>query len=403
MQLIIDENIPFAEAFFSSVTPDPLVKVPGRHLARHVDSALLTDARALIIRSVTRVDRDLLEKCPNLSFVGTCTIGTDHIDSEACAERGIKVVSAPGCNANSVVEYVFSALAALNIDWRQKTVGIVGCGNVGGALFRRLVDLGVACKVYDPLFDVGLFDPAYREQLSALRVNRLEDLLGADIVSLHTPLTTSGPYPSKHLLGYRELKLLRPGAVLLNAGRGPVIDNQALFQIVQERADLQVVLDVWEREPEVPLALMDSIAIASPHIAGYSFDGKAAGTAMIYKRFCEHFQRPVTTLLESVLPEYKGPELTLPNASEIDCLSDSDLINHIVLQAYNVLDDDLLMRDTLKDAAARSAEVASAFDQLRKNYPVRREFGSFKFSVDLANQVYTRQLQSVFLSLGFFL
>ncbi len=401
MQLIIDENIPFADEFFSSVTSQLLIKVPGRNLAAQVDRSVLAKARALIIRSVTRVDNALLDLCPNLTFVGTCTIGTDHIDMAACADRNIEVVSAPGCNANSVVEYVFSALAALGVDWRQKTVGIIGCGNVGGALFRRLQGLRVACKVYDPLLDLSAADSQYHAAVAAARVNDIHELLDCDIVSLHTPLTTSGPYPSKHLLGYAELKQLRYGSVLLNAGRGPVIDNRALLRRLQECKDLQVVLDVWEMEPVVSLPLMDLVALATPHIAGYSFDGKAAGTAMIYAALCEHLQVPQSVLLAAVLPAYNGAELTLPVDTQLSDNNLAELINHIILQAYNIREDDISMRKALQQAAINASGVAQAFDQLRKNYSVRREFPCFRFSAELTETVRAHGLQPLLRNLGF--
>ena len=353
MKIVADENIPLAQAFFSHL--GEVVTRPGREL----QAADLIDADALIVRSVTRVDQRLLDHSP-VAFVGTCTIGVDHLDLGYLAERGIAHASAPGCNADSVVEYVFSALSALDQPWQGQTFGIIGCGNVGGRLYRRLRELGVDCRCYDP-FLTAEDNPD---------LDTLEQVLDADIVSLHTPLTQTGAHPTHHLLGQEEIRKLKPGAMLLNCGRGPVIDNKALLSVLKQRPDLRVVLDVWEPEPNINLALLEQVTLGTPHIAGYSFDGKVRGTEMIYNALCATQKIAPTRHAEDLLTAFSAPEIDL---SVLD--SDWQRLRHAVLQAYDIRDDDGRLR-----AAAKANNMAVDFDALRKHYPQRREFFNYHIS-----------------------
>ena len=355
MKLVVDENIPLAQAFFSQL--GEVVPLPGRELC----AADVRDADALIVRSVTRVDETLLAGSA-VSFVGTCTIGVDHLDQGYLEERGIAVASAPGCNANSVVEYVFSALSALDQPWQGKLFGIIGCGNVGGHLYRRLRALGIACRCYDPF----LTDANNPDLCS------LAEVLQADIVCLHTPLTVDGPHPSHHLLGKRELRTLGSGTLLINAGRGAAIDNAALLEVLAERPDLQVVLDVWEPEPALNPELLAKVALGTPHIAGYSYDGKVRGTEMIYQALCRHLrQAPRVSAAQLLRPEGATLGLTVTE--------DWPTVRAAVLGAYDIRDDDRRLRA----AAADPVTLPAAFDQLRKHYPQRREF--FNYAVALAD------------------
>lgn len=355
LKIVVDENIPFAEAFFAPL--GDVVRLPGRTMT----AADVRDADALVVRSVTPVNAALLAGS-SIKFVGTCTIGTDHLDLDYLQANNIGFSSAPGCNANSVVEYIFSALCALNIDWRSMNIGIVGCGNVGGHLYRRLREFGVSCRCYDPLLS--------SDKNSDLTT--LAEVLGCDIVCLHTPLTQTGPHPSFHLLGEAELNLLKPGSVLINAGRGGVIDNRALLEFLQKKPDVRVVLDVWEGEPNINTELMALVDLASPHIAGYSFDGKVAGTEMIYKALCRHFNLPVAQSAASLMPTEKAT-LGIPSGE-----SDFAILRELILSAYDVRDDDARMRARLAPLAGQ--DLAEGFDYLRKNYPERRELSHFQIA-----------------------
>ncbi len=377
MKLVVDENIPLAEAFLGSL--GEVVALPGRELSA-VD---VRDADALVVRSVTRVDASLLADS-RVSFVGTCTIGVDHLDRDYLQRRGIAFASAPGCNANSVVEYVFSALCALDQPWQGKVFGIIGCGNVGGHLHRRLRALGIECRCYDPF--LGLADnPDLCE---------LAEVLKADVVCLHTPLTIDGPFPSFHLLGESELQALRPGALLLNAGRGAAIDNAALLKVLAQRPDLRVVLDVWEPEPALNPQLLQRVSLATPHIAGYSYDGKVRGTEMIYQSLCRH---------KGLKPEISAGELLArdegerPTISLQSMASDWENIRLAVGTAYDIRADDRRLR-----TAAKTPEtLPAAFDALRKHYPRRREFFHYRVSTESGAAGKNRPLQRELAVLGF--
>ncbi len=379
MLIVADENIPFADDFFATLAaPDQPVRVPGRNLLDHLDAVTLAQVEVLVIRSVTRIDEALLAACPLLRFVGTCTIGTDHIDLQACEQRGIQVVSAPGCNANSVVEYVFAAFAALALHWQDKRVGIIGCGNVGGALFSRLQALDVACTVYDPPLQRSPQRRATLPGIDDALTPTLADVMRCDIVCVHAPLTTAGLDSTYHLVDEQALSLLPANAVLVSAGRGAVVDNTALFSFLQQRNDVRVVLDVWEPEPDISVDLLQQVHVATPHIAGYSFDGKAKGTEMIYQALCHFLQKPVSTLLENLLPAYAGEPLQLAQHSATDI---SQVSQQLVRQAYDIRADDRRTRDAIR-ADLDCAQRAAAFDRLRKEYPQRREF--YCFTLDKA-------------------
>lgn len=343
MNIIADQNMPLVEALFA---PFGVVRLlPGRAIS----AADVREADVLLVRSVTKVDRELLEGSA-VRFVGSATIGTDHIDLEYLAEAGIEFAYAPGCNAEAVVQYDLAVMSHLLPDWRNKTVGIVGCGNVGGRLYRRLLDLGVTCAVYDPFFSVN--DIADLGDLAAV--------IACDIICLHTPLTTDGDYPSYHLFNEDILKSLKPDALLINAGRGAVIDNQALLNAFRQGFTAQVALDVWEAEPRVDRDLMAFVAMATPHIAGYSLEGKINGTAMIHRAFHDWSGQGA--------PEDKHDNRDAVSPIIVDNL------NQAILHTYNVARDDQRMRAAIND---NTIPVAQSFDQLRKDYPVRREFSHY--------------------------
>lgn len=356
MKIVVDENIPLAEAFFAHL--GEVIALPGRTL-RPEDVA---DADALIVRSVTEVNRALLEDS-RVGFVGTCTIGVDHLDQAYLQSRGIPYHSAPGCNANSVVEYVFSALCALDQPWDGQILGIIGCGNVGGHLYRRFKALGVECRCYDPFLTLADIPD----------LTDLKTVLQSDIICLHTPLTNNGAFPTWHMLGEKELLSIKPGAVLLNAGRGPVIDNRALAGVLEQRSDLRVVLDVWEPEPAIDLALLEQVDLGTPHIAGYSYDGKVRGTEMIYQALCQHLGIEPQHAAKDLLPALDGAQLDL---AAIAARDDWQVIRTAVLQAYDIRTDDARLRA----AAAEAEPIAKSFDLLRKNYPKRREFYNYRLT-----------------------
>ncbi len=358
MKIVADENIPLINEFFGRL--GEVVRLSGRQM----NAKDVRDADALIVRSVTKVNSQLLEGS-KVKFVGTCTIGVDHLDQAYLDGHGITWASAPGCNANSVVEYVYSALSHLNINWLGLRVGIIGRGNVGGLLYKRLKAQGVDVVCYDPHLD----DTQNTDLVS------LETLLACDVISMHTPLVKSGAHPSFHLLGADELRKLKKGAVLLNAGRGAVINNQALLQVLNERPDLRVVLDVWEPEPNISLALLDKVELGTPHIAGYSYDGKLNGTEMIYQACCRAFGLGTQASLQSLVPPLENNQLTIQ--PEDDIWSNT---KRLIKQVYDIAADDARLRELAVQTRAGKADFGLGFDNLRKHYPTRREFHNYRIN-----------------------
>ncbi|MFK0088354.1 4-phosphoerythronate dehydrogenase PdxB [Pseudomonas sp. NPDC090755] len=353
MLIVADENIPLLDAFFAGF--GEIRRYPGRA----IDAACVRDADVLLVRSVTRVDRALLEGS-KVRFVGTCTIGTDHLALDYFAEAGIQWSSAPGCNARGVVDYVLGSLLTLaeldGAELSQRTYGVVGAGEVGGRLVEVLRGLGWKVLVCDPPRQA-------REGGDYVGLQRILD--ECDVISLHTPLSREGEHATWHLLGDAQLARLRPGAWLINASRGPVIDNRALRDALLEREDVLAVLDVWESEPQVDLELADLCVLATPHIAGYSLDGKQRGTAQIYQAFCAWRSEPALVQLADLLPQ--------PWLADIGLQAETDpawALATLCRAVYDPRRDDADFRRSLSsDVQAQKA----AFDALRKHYPHRRE------------------------------
>ena len=375
MKIVADENIPLVEAFFSRL--GEVVRLPGRTMT----AADVRDADALIVRSVTKVNAALLAGS-KVKFVGTCTIGVDHLDQDFLQSNAIAWSSAPGCNANSVVEFVYAALCHLDINWLPVRFGIIGCGNVGGLLYKRLKAQGVDVRCYDPNLTL-----AQNPDLTSL-----EEVLACDVISMHTPLVTTGLHPSFHLLGHHELRQLKSGAVLINCGRGPVIDNQALFDVLNGRDDLHVVLDVWEPEPDISLELLDKVLLGSPHIAGYSYDGKLNGTEMIYQALCRHLDQQPQSSLGELVPPLANNQLRID-----ECIDQNNNIFHIVKalikQVYDIAADDARLRALARQAIAGQIIFGEGFDGLRKYYPVRREFHNYQVHLELTSNADKQWLQ----------
>jgi erythronate-4-phosphate dehydrogenase len=352
MKIIADENIPCVQQAFASLGEVSLL--PGRDM----QAGQARDADILLVRSVTRVDAALLEGS-SVRFVGSATIGFDHVDRDYLQQRGIGFATAPGSNATSAAEYVVSALMVLSeqqgFELAGKTVGIIGCGNVGSRVQQKLSVLGMQCRVNDPPLQAG---GGHDDFVS------LDEVLQADIVTVHVPLTKAGRHPTFHLVNEAFLQRLQSGAIFINTSRGAVADNRALEALLASRDDLSVVLDVWEDEPSISASLLRQVDLGTPHIAGYSYDGKLRGTDMIYRAACEYFVQPVSWRVADELPRVATIDLRSREAGNA-------IVSAIVLVAYDVRQDDARLRATLSLSAA---ERARAFDRLRKDYPVRREF-----------------------------
>lgn len=357
MRLVADENMPLVAEFFAGCD---IVRRPGRLISRHD----LLQADALLVRSVTRVDRALLEGTP-VRFVGTATIGTDHIDLPALAELGIRVASAPGCNARAVGEYVATALASLAAEqgWQpqERTVGVVGLGNTGRQAAMLACRLGFTVLGCDPFVSGADIE----------QVALAELLARADILTLHVPLTRTGPHPTYHLLDEAALARLPASAVLINASRGEVVAGTGLRNVLARRPDLTAVLDVWEGEPRLDPALLERVRYGTPHVAGYSQEGKWRGTEMIYRAFCDLQGKPAPLALPDLLRD-----LPLPPPLAVSSSAAAERLAEILQQACPLASDD---RDLRRSMTA--PDRGEAFDWLRKNYAPRREFTAHRVAL----------------------
>jgi erythronate-4-phosphate dehydrogenase len=360
VKILVDENMPYARELFSRL--GEVKAVPGRP----IPVTELAGADALMVRSVTKVNETLLAN-QSIKFVGTATAGTDHVDQAWLAQAGIGFSAAPGCNAIAVVEYVFSSLLYLaerdGFTLTDRTVGIVGVGNVGGRLQKRLEALGVRTLLCDPPRADNGDEGDFRT---------LDELVQeADILTFHTPLFKDGPYKSLHLADDALIRRLKPGAILINACRGPVVDNAALLKCLEAGQDLSVVLDVWEPEPDLNLALLDKVDIGTSHIAGYTLEGKARGTTQVFEAYSKFIGQAQQVALDTLLPPPEFGRITLHGKL------DQPTLKRLVHLVYDVRRDDAPLR--------KVAGIPGEFDKLRKNYLERREWSSLYVQCDDAD------------------
>ena len=364
MKLVADENIPFVREVFSEF--GAIITAPGREIS----SALVRDADILLVRSVTRVGRKLLQGS-RVRFVASATIGTDHVDEAYLREQGIGFANAPGSNANSVAEYIFAAMfdLAVRLDWRLpgKTLGVVGVGHIGSKVAARAKSLGMAVLENDPPLARQSGDPRFLPLKEVLKK--------ADILTLHVPLTPSGPDKTVHLIDAENLRLLKREALVINASRGPVVDNEALKKWLEHgKGKSAAVLDVWENEPTIDTELLQRVAIGTPHIAGYSLDGKINGVRMIYEAACAYFGKKPTVNPENLLPDPPVPHVEI----EASHKNDERLIHTVIKRVYDIRADDARLRELIH---LRPDERGNYFDFLRKNYPIRREFSNTQVTI----------------------
>lgn len=359
MKIVADENIPLLDAFFSEMSTT-LVRKAGRDMT----AADVKDADILLVRSITKVNQALLEGS-NIKFVGTCTIGTDHLDIDYLQAKGIQFSNAPGCNAQAVVDYVLSALLTLaerwQKPWQSLSIGIVGAGNVGGRLHKTLSGLGMDVIAYDPNVE------AYSDS------NLSERVWQQDVVSLHTPISYDGVNKTHHLVNAEKLQSMKSKSCLINSCRGSVINNHDLLQHLNSEPGFQTILDVYEDEPSPSDALINACLLSTPHIAGYSLDGKYQGTAMIYDAVCDFLALPKRLKLAQLVAE---PALKKVSVSH-DAPS-TFMLKTCIRAAYDIRDDHFRMQSLL---GLNSEEKSKAFDQLRKNYPIRRDMTQLKLSM----------------------
>jgi len=373
MKIVADANIPFVKECFSSI--GEVTVVGGREITLDV----VADADALLVRSITPVDEKLLAGS-KVRFVATATIGFDHVDIDFLRRNDIGFTSAPGSNANSAAEYVIAGLLDIGqryaLDLEGRSIGIIGVGNVGSRVAKKCAAMGMA---------VYLNDPPLQRQTGDAKYLPLEKLFNCDFITFHTPLTFEGPDKTYHLADEKFFKSLRQRCVFINASRGGVVDSSALKSAIRSGRLRAVVLDVWENEPDIDIEFLKMVDLGTPHIAGYSLDGKIAGMIMIYKAACEYFAVEPKFDLEDFLPEPAVPELKVnPNIA-----SDQDALLSAVQKIYRIDKDDTRLRRVLDKPAENRGEY---FDSLRKNYPIRREFENTRMIIKNTNSNLAKKL-----------
>jgi erythronate-4-phosphate dehydrogenase len=371
VRIVADDKIPFLKGAL-----EPFAKVtylPGNQINRN--SAMKSDA--LLVRTRTRCNSELLAGTP-VKFIGTATIGFDHIDTDYCEKNNILWTNAPGCNSSSVQQYIAAALLRISAEsgfsLKNKALGIIGVGNVGSKVQNLANALGMKAILNDP--------PRERKE-GKNNFSSIEHLLNeSDIISLHVPLNMEGQDKTFHLFSNETFNMVKKGSWLINSSRGEVVDTEALKNALSGEKIAGAVIDVWEREPEIDIPLMHMTFLATPHIAGYSADGKANGTAMIVRNLCESFDIPLTDWYPSEVPVLQEPVIS------IDCggKSNEEILRKAVIHTYNIVEDDVRLRFD-----------PSLFEKERENYPVRREFSYYTVSLKDGNE----EIEKLLADLGF--
>lgn len=357
MKIIADENIPFVKQAFAQM--GEVTTLPGRNMK--TDDLL--DCDCLLVRSITPVNQNLLHNTP-VKFVASATIGTDHVDLEYLKRQNIGFANAPGCNAESAAEYMINVLFELapkkGFDPFELTAGVIGYGNVGSRVKNKLDALGIRSLVNDPpLQDAGADSVDF--------VSLQTIIHSCDFITCHVPLTLDGEYPTYHLFDGNLLKQLGRNTILFNAARGAVVDNQALSELLNQRNDLTVFLDTWEGEPAINQTLLKQVDFGTPHIAGYSYEGRLRGTQMILQAACDFFKQPKKWTMLNHLPEKQTIQLTDKTVSSL-CFQ-------LFKKLYPVKED---YQRLLKLADLSSEQLGKEFDRLRKLYPIRYEYNHYR-------------------------
>ena len=354
MRVIADNKIPYLKGVLEPYAE--VIYMPGTS----IDANVVKNADALIVRTRTICNKALLEGS-DVKFIATATIGFDHIDTQWCEQNGIIWTNAPGCNSGSVMQYIASLLVFLskkhNFRFENKTLGVVGVGNVGWKIVRLAEALGMRVVMNDP--------PIVRQRGICGYVSLDGLLREADIITLHVPLNLEGVDKTFHLFDSNLLRKTLPGSILINSSRGEVVDNSALHYFINNKHLLGASLDVWEHEPNIDVELLKKLDIATPHIAGYSADGKETATKMSVLALSRFFRLGI---------EWKQSQIQKPNNQEfvLDC--DGKEIQEIMCEAiemtYRVKVDDLTLRNNV-----------NLFEEHRGNYPLRREFSAYNITI----------------------
>jgi erythronate-4-phosphate dehydrogenase len=358
MKIIADDKIPFLKGVFEPF--GVVVYLPGVDIKK----SHLKDADALLTRSITKCNAELLE-CTALKLIASATIGDDHIDKEFCLTNNIKWVTAQGCNAHAVVQYVFAGLLSIceksKINLRNKTIGIIGAGNIGTKVEKICRAIGMRVLLNDP--------PRERKEGQSGFSGFDEIQSDADIISIHVPLNLGGKDNTFHLIDQQFIEKTKKPVVLINTSRGPVVESKALKCGINQRKIAHAIVDVWEGEPDIDSEVLELAAIGTPHIAGYSIEGKAKATEMVVHSLSEFFHlqlnkwKPETDLKDIILDiDLKG-------------LTEHQAIQKVYRMVYDILKDDELLRKSPSD-----------FEHIRGSYILRRENSAHILNLKNPNQ-----------------
>jgi erythronate-4-phosphate dehydrogenase len=355
MKIIADDKIPFLKGILEPFAE--VIYIPGNK----IDIQHIKDADALIIRTRTLCNEELLQHS-KVKIILTATIGYDHIDTSWCEQNGIAWHNAPGCNSGSVMQYVGSALVHLSrlhhFNLQDKTLGIIGAGHVGSKVAKLAERLGMKILLNDP--------PRAREEKTD-RFIELDDILqNSDILTLHVPLSKSGMDKTVHLINQESIKYLKPGMCFINTSRGEVVETLAIKDAISKNIISSAVLDVWEKEPDIDPELLNMADIATPHIAGYSADGKANATAMAVQAISRFFSLGMDEWFPSFIPKPEN------NVICIDCQNKpvEKIVEEAIIATYDISKDDKCLRQS-----------ASTFEKQRSSYPLRREYPAYRISL----------------------
>ena len=355
MKIVADDKIPFLKGVLEPFAE--VIYLPGKEISREI----LMDADAMLIRTRTKCNEKLLQGT-NVRFIGTATIGFDHIDTGYCDSSMISWTNAPGCNSSSVQQYITAALlqtaADYNFSLKGKTIGIVGAGNVGSKVAKIAGILGMNVLINDP--------PRARKEKDNNFTDLGTILEESDVLTLHVPLNLNGEDKTYHLFNECSFGKMKSGAWFFNSSRGEVAETASLRNVLQEGKIAGAVIDVWENEPDIDQRLMNKVHIATPHIAGYSTDGKANGTAMVVESLSKFFSIPLKNWYPENVPLPVMPDIIIDGRGK----SDEDVIREAVLHSYNIKEDDSKFRSS-----------PSFFEKQRGDYPLRREFPSYSVSL----------------------
>ena len=351
MKIVADNRIPFLAGALEPFSD--IIYLPGRDITKEI----IHDADALIIRTRTRCDEHLLQGT-SVKFIASATIGFDHIDTAYCKRNDIFWTNAPGCNSSSVQQYIASALITLShqkgFDLRNKSLGVIGVGNVGSKVVRLAEQLEMNVYLNDP--------PRQRKEGSCQFISLEGIIRECDIISLHVPLNLDGIDKTSQMIDDSFLGKVSKDTIIINTSRGEVVHTTALKNALKSGLVSAAVLDVWENEPLIDAELLHLADVATPHIAGYSADGKANGTMMSVRALSKFFRLGIDNWVPNDIPE--PPEKNvLVNCND---KSDDMIVQEVILATYQILEDDRRLR-----------ESASTFEQQRGEYPLRREFHAY--------------------------